>query len=312
MIKDLIDTEGPITSQVFMIKQKTRALSNAGSAYLALTLQDNSGTIEARKWGIDDYDEEVCEAGKLIRISGLVQIYKEHPQIKITDLEGVSESEVDITRFIPSAPVKLDILKKQLNSYVNMIQDDELRKVTFSLIQENYEKYTTYPAAVTVHHAYFAGLLFHSLSICSMAIKVQEQYTFLSKDYLIAGALLHDIGKTKEFSGSTACTYTLDGNLIGHISLGAMMVYEKCNQLKIDEEKAKVLIHMILSHHGKLEFGSPKVPLTSEAYVLHLLDDLDSKMELMKETYSQTKDGGYSNKIPWLDNIALYKPNPLK
>lgn len=311
MIKDILNYEGPISGQIFMVKQATRALSNNGSPYLAITLQDNSGTIEARKWSVDDYDIEICAAGKLVKLNGMMQIYRGHPQLKINELEGVSESEVDLSKFVPSAPIPLDELKKHLSQTIELIQDKELKLLTKTLIDENYERYTTYPAAVTVHHAYMGGLLFHSLSICSMALKTQEQYSFLNRDYLIAGSLLHDLGKTKELSAATAATYTEEGNLLGHITIGAMMIYEKGKALNITSEKLSVITHMILSHHGKLEFGSPKVPLTAEAFILNRLDEIDSKLELLKTAYATTEEGSYTNKITWMDSLSFFKPHSL-
>jgi 3'-5' exoribonuclease yhaM len=312
MIKDILNYEGPISSQIFMVKQATRALSNNGSAYLSITLQDNSGTLEARKWNVDNYDMEICVSGKLVSINGMMQNYRGHPQLKINELEGVSESEVDLSRFVPSAPVSLDKLKERLNDFISLIQDRELLALTKELIDENYDKYTTYPAAVTVHHAYRGGLLFHSLSICAMAIKACDQYAVLNRDYLIAGSLLHDLGKTRELSSSTAASYTEEGNLLGHITIGAMMVYEKGKSMKIDEEKLTVLTHMILAHHGKLEFGSPKVPLTAEAFALHMLDEMDSKLELLRTAYETTEEGTYTNKITWLDSLSFFKPHSSK
>lgn len=312
MIKDILNYEGPITAQVFMIKQATRALSNNGSPYLSITLQDNSGTLEARKWNIDDYDMEICASGKLVRINGMMQNYRGHPQLKISDLEGLSESEVDLSRFVPSAPVSIEKMKERLKDFIQMIQDEELRNLTASLIEENYEKYTTFPAAVTVHHAYMGGLLFHSLSICAMALKACDQYAVLNRDYMIAGSLLHDLGKTKELSSATAASYTEEGNLLGHISIGAMMVYEKALSMNISEEKTNVLTHMILAHHGKMEFGSPKVPLTAEAFALHMLDEMDSKLELLRTAYETTEEGSYTNKITWLDSLSFFKPHATK
>lgn len=310
MIKDIINQEGHI-DQIFMIKQATKAIGSSGSYYFALTLQDNSGTLEARKWGIDDNDLLIIQPGELIRVDGMMQNYKGHPQLKINSIDAVDDSQIDLTKYIPSAPCNIDKMKAKLDEFIEMIEDKDLHDLTYNLIHENYENYTKYPAAVTVHHAYLSGLLFHSLSICAMALKVQEQYKYLQKDYLIVGSLLHDIGKTKELSGFKAVNYTTEGNLIGHITMGAMMVHEKGSEMKIDDEKLAVLTHMILAHHGKLEFGSPKTPMTAEAFVLHTLDELDSKLELLRSTYTTTDEGDFTGKIVWLDSSNFFKPHKL-
>lgn len=310
MIKDIINTDGPV-DMIFMVKQSTRAVSNNGSPYLSLILQDISGTIDAKMWQIEDSDIELTTPGSLVRVNGLVGMYKGHPQLKINELAFVDQDSVDMSKFIPTAPRSIDDMKKELKSDIELIQDDELKKLTITLLKENFEAYTTYPAAVTVHHAYLGGLLYHSLSICSLAIKVQEHYPFLSLDYLVSGSLLHDIGKTKELSGPKAATYTDEGNLLGHISLGAMMVYQKGQEMKISPEKLDVLTHMVLAHHGEPDFGSPKIPATPEAYVLHALDDLDAKMEILFEAFKTTEEGTFTTKIPWMENISYFKPHSL-
>ena len=307
MIKDIISMEGPV-DEVYMVKQSTRAVSNNGTPYLSMILQDNSGSIDAKMWQIDDTDIEIAAAGHLIRVNGVSGNYKGHPQLKINDIAAVNESQVDISRFIPTAPIAIEDMEKKLSSYIAMIDDKELKTLTETLIKASYEKYTTYPAGVTVHHAYLGGLMYHSLSICGMAIKTQEHYPFLSKDYLIAGSLLHDIGKTRELSGPKISTYTTEGNLLGHITLGASMVYEEGVKEGMDQEKLDVLTHMILAHHGEPEFGSAKTPATAEAYVLHSLDDLDAKMDCLKTAYESTDEGAFTARITWMGNTSFFKP----
>lgn len=307
MIKDFIGKE-TLVDAIFMVKQATEAISNSGSHYLSLTLQDASGTIDAKKWSIDDVDLEIATAGSLIRVQGLSSVYRNHPQLKINELDSVDKNSVDLSKYIAVAPMAKDEMEVKLKDYISQIKDSDLKKLTEKIITDNYENYTTYPAAVTVHHSYLGGLLFHSLSICSLAIKIQEQYPYLNKDYLIAGSLLHDIGKTKELSSAITPNYTVEGNLVGHISLGAMMVYEAGTSLKIDKEKLDVLVHMILAHHGQYEFGSPKLPATAEAYVLHNLDDLDAKMECLRLAYEKTEDGDFTGKIVWMNETNFYKP----
>lgn len=316
MIKDIIecyrDGGGPVNGQMFMVKQVTRALDSKGSPYYTVLLQDSSGTLEARKWSLDDVDVAVIVPGAIIRVDGLYQVFKGHPQLKINEVEALRDEEVDMSRFIPTAPYDLGKLRAKLDEYLGLISDSELKKLTESLIQDLYDDYVHYPAGVVVHHSYMGGLLFHSLSICALAIKVADQYHYLNRDYLIAGSLLHDIGKTKELSGYKAVNYTAEGNLLGHIYMGAKMVEKKGEELNIDKEKLTVLTHMILAHHGKPEFGSAKVPMTAEAFVLHCLDELDSKLELLRTTYETTEEGEFTQKILWMDNQAFYKPISFK
>ncbi len=311
MIKDLIEAGECPVDGLFMVKQQTKACSTNGSYYLSLTLQDNSGTLDGKMWAITDSDIQVTQPGSIIRIYGQMQNYKGHPQLRINEVDTVDLNQTNLEKFIPKAPCDLDQMKKRLDEYISLIKDEQLHRLTHTLIYNFYDSYTRYPAAVTVHHAYLGGLMYHSLSICSMAIQVQKRYPVLSLDYLVSASLLHDIGKVKELSGFTVVNYTLQGNLIGHISLGSMMVYEEGRKEKMDEEKLTVLIHMILAHHGEYEFGSPKKPMTREAYVLHVLDDLDAKMECLRGSMDATEDGGFTPRVPWMDNSVFYKPLPL-
>ncbi len=310
MIKDIIGTEGPVQG-IFLVKQATRAVSNNGSPYLSMILQDSSGTIESKMWQISEDDVLVAAPGHLIQVYGQVSSYKGHPQLKINELYYIDETSVDISKYIPTARTPVGQMEQILDEYIARIKDDELRLLTDSIIRDNYEAYTTYPAAQTVHHAYMGGLMYHSLSICTMAIDICRNYHELQEDYLIAGSLLHDIGKTVELTGAKACSYTVQGNLLGHIVLGAMIVEEYGKKLKISKEKLTVLTHMILSHHGEYEYGSPKLPMTAEAYVLHTLDDLDAKMECLKNAYDDVEDGTFTPRIQWMENNAFYKVPPL-
>lgn len=312
MIKDLIEAEECPVDAIFMVKQQTKAVSTNGSFYLSLVLQDNSGTLDAKMWAISETDVQITQPGSIVRIYGQMQNYKGHPQLRINEIDTVEVSMKELEKFIPKAPADLDQMKKRLDEYIDMIKDEEIKRLTHTLIYNYYDSYTKYPAAVTVHHAYLGGLMYHSLSICSMAIQVQKRYPYLSLDYLVSASLLHDIGKVKELSGYTVVNYTLDGNLIGHISLGAMMVYEEGRKEKMDEEKLSVIVHMILSHHGEYEYGSPKKPMTREAYVLHVLDDMDAKLECLRTSYDSTEEGEFTNRIQWLDNNLFYKANSLE
>lgn len=310
MIKDLQNYEGPIDMD-FMVKQCTRATSNNGTSYLSLLLQDNSGTLDSKMWQIGEGDVEIAQPGNIVRVQGIMGSYKGHPQLKINELYPVHESDVDMSRFIPVAPIPIETMEKTLEERIESIEDNDLRLLTKTILDKRHEKYVHYPAAVTVHHAYMGGLLYHSLSVLDLCLKAAENYPILQKDYLLAGALLHDIGKTEELSGYKASTYTTSGNLIGHIALGAMIVENEAKNLNIPEEKRTYLVHMILAHHGELEFGSPKVPATPEALLLHAMDDIDAKMECLRTYLDQTEEGGFTTKIPWMQNALFYKGRKL-
>lgn len=305
-IKDLKKTSGPFKS-CFMVKSCIGGVSNNSKPYLNIVLQDITGTIEAKKWDVVSGDEEILTPGNIVEIEGTVHQYRGVNQIKINSASSIDSSSVDLDDFIPSCPIEKELMLMQLDAMIDMIENENIKKITEHLIKNNYEKYTVYPAAAQVHHAFAGGILFHSISICNLAIKVAEQYPFLNRDYLIAGSLLHDLGKTIELSGCVATTYTDEGKLLGHISIGAMMIDEAAKELNIVGEEVLILKHIILSHHGNPEFGSPVQPKTCEAFVVHSLDDLDSKLNILETSLKDLKVGEYSSKNIYLDGRQFKK-----
>ena len=306
MIKDIIGTEGPI-QMTMLVKSSARGISTSGSPYLSVIFQDKSGSIEAKMWSITENDELLCTPGQVLLVEGTVTMYRGHPQIRIEDIQPVESSHINYEKLIPTAPLSTEELKKRVYDYVDLIEDKEIKEITHHIIKEREEEYFSYPAATTVHHAFMGGLAFHSLTICSDALKIATNYPQLNKDYLISGSLLHDIGKLVELSGYIATNYTLEGNLLGHLQIGAMILNDAAKKVKINEEKLILLSHIIVSHHGKAEYGAIKPPMTLEAYVMHNLDDLDSKMEMLSSTLENVEPGEFSKKIPWMDNISFYK-----
>ena len=306
MIKDILNQEGPI-QMTLLVKSATRGISSSGSPYLSITFQDKSGTIEARKWQIDESDEQLVTPGQVLTVEGVISTYKGHPQIRVDDLSPVDLKNINYEKLIPSAPIPIDEIKKEIYAYISKINDNEIKTLVEAVINKFEKDYFTFPAACSVHHAFLGGLAYHSLCICNDAYKLAENYSLLNPDYLIAGSLLHDIGKVLELSGYIATNYTLAGNLLGHLDLGSIVLYSEGKKLNMDEEKLLTLSHIIVSHHGKPEFGAIKTPITPEAYVIHSLDDVDAKLEILASAFSQTEAGEFTKKIPWMENIAFYK-----
>ena len=305
-IKEIIE-EGGHFDGALLVKSCERGVANNGNEYLSIVFQDVTGSINSKKWTVEANDLKVLIPGKIVMVTGDIFKYKGHPQMKVEKVEEVDNSLFDMQDFYISCPINDEDLYKSVEEIIDVIEDDEIRKLVKALIEENEEKYMTYPAAVSVHHAYRCGIVYHSLSIAKMAIKVADHYKTLSKDYLVAGALLHDLGKTKEMQGVMTSGYTLEGNLLGHISMGAFLVESKARELNISKNKTTILTHIILAHHGQFEYGSPVLPQTPEALVLHMLDDLDSKMNILDNALSDVKVGDFSQKIPYLDMKAYLK-----
>ncbi len=290
-----------------MVKSVETGVTNMSKQYLNITFQDVTGTLDARKWEVYPSDLAILIPGRVVDVEGDIFSYKGQMQMKVLTINDVDQQNVIMEDFTQSSPLPLDFMKAELAADIKKIKNDDVRRIVDYLVKSHYEQYTTYPAAMSFHHAYFGGLLFHSLSICRMAEKVADNYTFLNRDYLIAGSLLHDIGKTIELSGNVSTSYTNEGKLLGHINIGATLIDEAAEQLNIKGEVPLVLEHIILSHHGVPEFGSAVLPRIAEAYVVHELDDLDSRLNMLGDSLATIDGGEFSLKLPGFDGRTFYK-----
>lgn len=207
--------------------------------------------------------------------------------------------------------IEFNTLIEDFNYYKNSIKNDDCKAILDAVFKKYYSKFIDYPAAVRNHHEFYHGLLHHSVMMCKVAEQLSKLYD-CDYDLLISGCLLHDIGKVIEFSGYVAPSYTNEGNLLGHISIGMSIIKEISDELKITSEVPLLLEHMILSHHGKLEYGSPVVPLTREALLLSMIDDLDAKMMVLDKAFSDIEEGSYTERIFALDNASYYKHKKIK
>lgn len=305
MIKELVP-ETRVTLQL-LITGVSKGITNKGSSYLSLTLQDASGQIEAKKWDATENDMKILVEGKVFEFEADVLEYKGNNQLKIVNITQINQENIDSSLFVPAAPVSRKIMQDKLFAYINLIQDTQIRSVVEKIVNDYYLDMVIFPAGVKVHHAYASGLLHHTTSMLELAKNISLLYKGINTDYLYAGVILHDIGKTKEFTGVATPKYTLEGKLIGHISIISAIVKETCKELKIDETKAIILQHMVLSHHGEKEKGSPVPPLTIEAEVLNFVDEFDSKMNMLEKALSQIEEGEFTPKIVWLNDRCFLK-----
>lgn len=305
-LKDYLEDGGDFDGYL-LVKSCDVCISSNGGNYLNATLQDVSASISARKWSIEQGDKELFSNNNIIRVVGKIFKYKNVNQLKIEEAYKVDKKSLDLNDFYPSCPCSDKELEEDLNKMINLIEDEDIKKLVSTVILENKEKYMTYPAAISIHHAYKGGICYHSLSIAKNALSIANNYPQLNKDYLIAGSLLHDIGKTVEMNGINSTSYTLQGNLEGHISIGAEMVKSCGEKIHTPEFKLTVIVHMILSHHGSAEFGSPIPPRTPEAFVLHLLDEMDAKLFVLNNALKDLNVGDFSNRLLALDNLSFLK-----
>lgn len=306
LVKDF--KEGDRLETSLLITNVNKGVSNAGAPYLSISFQDNSGVIEGKKWDASEVDSIVAEVGKVVKVICDVIDYRNTLQLKIISLSELDQSSLDINKFALPCPVNQQDLIKKLNNYMASIKNDEIKSVINKIVDKYYAKFITYPAATRNHHEFASGLLYHTLSMVDISMLISSYYDNVDNDMLIAGCILHDMGKVIELSGPIATKYTLEGKLLGHISIMVSEIRKTCEELNIKSEVGLLLEHMVLSHHGEKEYGSPVPPLTKEAVILHFVDDLDSKMNILGKALEQTKEGEFTQRLIAMDGRAFYKP----
>ena len=292
-----------------LVKEVRNGTTTKGSAYLTVVVQDNSGTIEGKFWDVKPEDTERIQVGAILNFTFEVLLYNRSLQLRINKCEPADLSKIDFSQFVISSTVPENERKSELERMISSIRNDTYRKLVQGMVDYVGEKYFSFPAASRIHHNFLGGLSEHSLSMAEMADDISRHYPQLDRDLLISGALIHDVGKTAEMSGPVTTEYTLEGKLEGHISLANGWLTEVAGKLDLEgTEEAILLHHMILSHHGHYEFGSPVLPLLQEAEVLSMIDNLDARMNTLQQALGQIKPGTWTPKLFALDNRQFYKP----
>jgi 3'-5' exoribonuclease len=286
-----------VTTYFAISSLSVRDKKTGGGQYLALALSDKTGTMEARMW--EDFASAIttCEEGCYVKVQGQISKYQGKFQITLTKLRLAAASEVDTADFVPTTRFDIEEMWTELRSYVDAFQNADLRRLVFAFLDDPAigPAYRAAPAAKVLHHAWIGGLLEHVLTLVRVCRATAPFYPEVDADLLVTGAILHDIGKVRELSWGTSFSYTLEGQMIGHISIAQGMLREKVKELPCFPEKLRVLVeHMILSHHGKYEFGSPKLPMTPEAILLSALDDVEAKMQAMRNEFGRDAAAGKS------------------
>ncbi len=295
-----------------LVVSAVKGTTDKGLNYLNVTFQDKTGSIEAKKWDATSEDLKVLVPGSVVVVDGIVNLYKNQPQLKIVEVSKTEPGEVNMTNFARVSPIPLEKLKAKLEGYLNSFTDKDVEKVARAVISHFYEKYTIYPGAVKVHHEFGSGILHHSLFMADVADAIAKIYTQVDRDILVAGALLHDIGKTIEYENPIAPVQTTEGKLIGHIAIGYSEFKKVVESLNITSEVPLLLEHMILAHHGTLEFGSPVMPSTREALLLAEIDMLDSRQMILDKSLATINEGEFTQRLWMMDDTAFYKPKSRK
>lgn len=283
-VRDLPGFINQDVTTFFLVLAKETRFKKSGDPYLFLLLGDSSGEVEARVW--ENVDAvPAFERDDFVKVRGLVQAYRNKVQISIHKVRKVSETEIEIGDYLRTAARSGEQMLEELRQIVASVADLNIRRLLESIVgdEEIAALLKRAPAAKTLHHAYFGGLLEDILSLCGLARLVVSHYPSLDLDLLIAGALLHDLGKIHESTYERSISYTSEGHLLGHIVIGLRIVEQKIAEIgDFPEELRHFLEHLLISHHGEYEFGSPKLPMFPEAVVFHFLDDLDSKVNHME------------------------------
>ncbi|MEN6606701.1 MAG: HD domain-containing protein [Bryobacteraceae bacterium] len=301
-----------VETAIFLVHSKEIRQKKTGEPYLSLLLGDRSGDIDAKMWDnvaevIDTFDRD-----DFVRAKGLLNVYQNRPQFTIHKLVRVDEAEVDPADFFPVSSRDPEEMWTELRGIVSGMSNPDLKGLVEALLDdpEIGRLYRRAPAAKMIHHAYLGGLLEHVLSLCDLCRFMASHYSDIDLNLLLTGAVLHDIGKIYELSYERSFGYTTEGQLLGHISIGFRLIEQKLREMPNFPLRLRALVeHMVLSHHGQLEFGSPKVPLFPEAMLLHYLDDLDSKMECMRVLVEQDRkiEGEWTSYSHPLDRTVLKK-----
>lgn len=300
---------GETIDEFLLIKQSVKGVTTTGNPFMSLVLQDKSGDIEAKLWDTKDEHEKLFAAETIVRVGGEIHNYRGKNQLRIKSIRPAKpEENQSIGDLLPASEKSTEQLFEEIMQYLFEMENPQIQRITRHILKKHQQSVLTFPAATRNHHDYVSGLADHVVSMLRLGKALLGIYSTLNKDLLYAGIILHDIGKVFELSGPIATTYTVEGNLLGHISIMVTEISKTAEELEIEGEEVMLLQHMVLSHHGKEEWGSPKRPMIKEAEMLHYIDNIDAKMMMLDRALEKTKPGEFSERLFPLENRSFYKP----
>ena len=285
-----------------------------GKKFIAFTFQDTTGTIDGKFWDASEEEINKFEAGKVVALQGKRELYNGNPQVKIIHMRLARPDEPsEPTQYMERAPLKKEEMEEEINQTLFEIINPHWNRIVRFLLNKYQKEFFDFPAAKRNHHAFAGGLAYHTVSMLRLAKAIVKEYPELNPSLLYAGVILHDLGKVIELSGPMSTEYTLVGNLVGHLVLVDEEITKACIALKFDENEEDIVVlrHMVLAHHGLLEYGSPVRPRIMEAEILHQIDNLDASMQMMLTSLRQTQPGNYSDRIFGMDNRSFYLPKDV-
>ncbi len=294
-IVDLGRFEDQSVTGFFAASMKSLRDKKDGGKYLALILTDRTGSMEARMWDDAAEASPEFEQGDVIKVKAQICRYQERLQMRVERIRAALDSEYDPVDFLPATEKDVDVLWAELNNYVASFTEPHLKALLRAFLDdpEIAAAFRQAPAAKAMHHAWLGGLLEHVVSLMGVCDLAATHYPEIHRDLLMTGAMLHDIGKLRELIWKKSFEYTVEGQLLGHITIGLGMIEKKLETLPDFPPRLRVLVeHLVLSHHGKYEFGSPKLPMVPEAILLHYLDDMDAKMQTARSEFLRAAAAG--------------------
>ncbi len=279
----------------FLVARKELRQGGRAGLFLDLTLCDPTGRLVARVWDNAAAVADGFEAGDVVAVVGKAETYRNELQLRVEEVHPLPPGEAEASQYLPRTKKDVDALERRLAEVVKSLANPHLRELLIGMFREPdlRERFRTAPAAKALHHAYIGGLLEHTVEVVEICARVAELFPELDRDLLLVGAILHDVGKLEELSWQGAFDYTDDGRLLGHLVLGERMVRARAEAIEGFPEELKLLLsHLILSHHGVAEFGSPKPPTTAEAIALHHAEDLDAKVNMFLGQIGPAREKG--------------------
>ena len=308
-VANLAGHEGQAITSYFLVQSKERRSTKDGKPYLALRLADRTGWIEARMWdGVDEVESEF-ERDDVVKVEATVESYRGRTQLKVKRLRPAKDAEVELADLLPETSADVEALYAELVQVADGVANPHLKALLEAVLEdaEIKPRLKQAPGAKTLHHAYRGGLVEHVVSLCRLCRLAAQNYPEVDLDLLLTGAILHDLGKVYELSYERSLDYTTKGNLLGHIAIALELLSRKMDALGTPADLRALVQHLLLSHHGRLEFGSPVTPRFTEAVLLHYLDDLDSKMEAIRASLRAADTEGREG--DWTDwNRSLDRP----
>ncbi len=295
----------------YLIKQADIKTGSTGKKYMDIILADKTGEINAKLWEVKDGLQDTVKPQSLVKIKALVTSWQGTNQLKIDLIRPVEErDEVKIEDFVPSAPYEGNDMYEEILLYIDSMESEQIKALVKKVFEGYKDRLMYYPAAKKNHHAIRTGLLYHILSMLRLGEKIVDLYSFLNRDLVYGGIILHDLAKMEEMDSSElgiVNDYTVEGTLLGHITMGIKNLELLAIELNTDREVVMLLQHMILSHHYEPEFGSPVKPLIPEAEILHYIDMIDARMFDMRKVLEEIEPGQFSERLWSLENRRLYK-----